>query len=72
MKLTMLAKDMSSGEQGCPSCYLGDDLMAYVQAEEATSDAYEAAVNLLPRERIVRIDPQVILDAADRIRAHAA
>lgn len=72
MKLDMLAKDMSSGDQGCPSCYLGDDSMAYVQAEEASPDAYDAAVNLLPRERIVRIDPQVILAAADRIRSRAA
>lgn len=72
MKLDMLSKDMSSGEQGCPSCYLGDDVMVYVQAEEASPDAYDAAVNLLPRERLVRINPQVILDAADRIRAHAA
>ncbi|MDQ2881162.1 MAG: hypothetical protein M3Y48_07940 [Actinomycetota bacterium] len=69
MKLEMLAKDTSSGDQGCPSCYLGDDAMAYVQAGEASPGAYDAAVNLLPGERIVRIAPQVILDAADRLRA---
>lgn len=66
MKLEMLAKDVSSGDQGC---YLGDDAKVYVQAEEAEPDAYEVAENLLPGERIVRIDPQVILDAADRLRA---
>jgi hypothetical protein len=69
MKLEMLAKDTSNGEQGCDSCYLGDDVKVYVQAGEASPDAYEAAENLLPGERIVRIDPQVILDAADRLRA---
>lgn len=65
----MLAKDPDSGDQGCPSCYLGEDAMAYVQAEEAPAPAYAASVNLLPGERMVRINPQVILDAADRIRA---
>jgi hypothetical protein len=71
VKLDMLAKDTSSGEQGCPSCYLGDDAMAYVQAEEAHAEAYDAAVNLLPGEKIVRIAPQVILDAAAQLRARA-
>ncbi len=57
------------GDQGYDSCYLGDDSMVYVQAEEAAAAAYEVAENLLPGERIVRLDPQVILDAADRLRA---
>ena len=69
MNLEMLAKDTSSGDQGSPSCYLGDDMKVYVQADEASPAAYDAAVNLLPGERIVGIDPQVILDAADRLRA---
>lgn len=30
MKLDMLAKDGSSGDQGCDSCYLGDDMKAYI------------------------------------------
>ena len=71
MKLDRLAKDVSSGEQGCPSCYLGDDAMVYVQADEAQTEAYDAAVNLLPGEKIVRIAPQVILDAAAQLRARA-
>jgi hypothetical protein len=69
MKLEMLAKDSGSGEQGCDSCYLGDDQQAYVQAQEASPEIYAAATNLLPGERIVGLAPQVILDAADRIRA---
>lgn len=69
MKLEMLAKDMTSGDQGCDSCYLGDDLRAYVQAGEASPAAYAAAKNLLPGERMVGLDPQVILAAADRLRA---
>jgi len=71
MTLEMLAKDVDSGDQGCHSCYLGDDMEVYVQADEASPAAYDAAVNLLPGERIVRIKPQVILDAADRLRARA-
>ena len=39
------------------------------EAGEASPAAYEAAENLLPGERIVQIKPQVILDAADRLRA---
>ncbi|MGH3941159.1 MAG: hypothetical protein ACRDTG_21490 [Pseudonocardiaceae bacterium] len=69
MKLEMLAKDKSSGDQGSPSCYLGDDMKVYVQADEASPATYDAAVNLLPGERIVGIDSQVILDTADRLRA---
>lgn len=64
----MPAKDGTSGDQ---SCYLGADMKVYVQADEAAPAAYDAAVNLLPGERIVRIDPQVILDAADRLRVRA-
>lgn len=60
MKLEMLAKDESSGDQGSPSCYLGDDVRVYVQADEASTEVYAAAQNLLPGERIVGIDPQVI------------
>ncbi len=54
----MLAKDIGSGDQGCPSCYLGDDAKVYVQAGEASPAAYKAAENLLPGERIVQIDPR--------------
>ncbi len=71
MELKMLAKAVGSGDQGCPSCYIGDDAKVYVQAEEASRDAYAAAANVLPGERIVGIDPQVILDAADRLRVLA-
>lgn len=69
MELEMLAKDPDSGDQGCPCCYLGDDAKVHVQAKEAAPDVYHAALNLLPRERIVSIEPQVILDAADRLRS---
>lgn len=69
MKLKMLAKDLTSGEQGCDSLYLGDDIMVYVQAQEASPEAYQAAVNFLPGEKMVGLRPQVILDAADRLRA---
>lgn len=47
MKLGMLAKDGSSGDQGCDSCYLGDDRRAYVQAGEASPEVYAAAKNLI-------------------------
>ena len=66
----MLAKDKSSGEQGCDSAYLETEGgVAYIQATEAPPEVYAAAANLLPAERMVGLAPQVILDAADRIRA---
>jgi hypothetical protein len=61
MKVTMLAKDGGSGEQGCDSFYIGED----------GPEVYASAVNLLPGERIVGIDMKVILDAVDRYRSGA-
>jgi hypothetical protein len=68
MELTMLAKDKSSGDQGCPSAYLGADKLVHVQARKATPAVYAAAINMLNGEEIVSIEPQVILDAAARLR----
>lgn len=66
MQVRMLAKDNTSGETGCPAAYLGDNGEMIVQAPEVDADTMGNLVNLLPGETAVRIDPQVIVDAAQR------
>jgi hypothetical protein len=68
-RLTFLCKDEGSGGGGCPSIYLRDeDGLAIVQAQEADADTFGALLNVLPGERAVCIDPDVIVRAADMIR----
>jgi len=68
MKTTLLAKDASSGNGGCPSVHWREDGMTVVQAPEVDADTFGGLPNVLPGERAVYIDPQVILAAADEIR----
>jgi hypothetical protein len=67
--LTLLAKDEDSGRTGCPSVYLDDDGMAVVQAPEVDSATAGQLLNVLPGEVGVRIKPEVLLAAADKLRA---
>lgn len=69
MKVEMLAKDVTSGNGGCQSVYLREDGRAVVQAPEVDADTLSHLVNVLPGERAVHIDPDVILRAADLIRS---
>jgi hypothetical protein len=68
MKTTLLAKDSGSGNGGCPSVHWREDGMAVVQAPEVDAATFGHLPNVLPGERAVCIDPQVILAAADEIR----
>jgi len=68
MKTTLLAKDESSGNGGCPSVHLREDGMAVVQAPEVDADTFSGLPNVLTGERAVFIDPDVIVRAADEIR----
>jgi hypothetical protein len=68
-KLTFLCKDGGSGGGGCPSIYLRDeDGLAVVQAQEVDAGTFSALLNVLPGERAVCINPDVIVRAADMIR----
>ena len=64
-KPRMLAKDEGSGRNGCPAVYLKDG-MVIVQAPEVGVDGL---ANVLPGEVASAIKPQVILAAADVLRA---
>jgi hypothetical protein len=69
MRTTLLAKDRSSGNGGCPSVHWREDGKAVVQAPEVDADTFSQLPNVLPGERGVYIEPEVILAAADEIRA---
>jgi hypothetical protein len=45
-----------------------EDGMAVVQAPEVDADTFAGLPNVLPGERAVYIKPEVILEAADKIR----
>ena len=70
VKTTLLAKDADSGNGGCPSVHMREDGMAVVQAPEVDAETFGQLPNVLPGERAVYIDPQVILQAADEIKKH--
>lgn len=69
MRVKLLAKDQSSGGQGCPSGYLGDNGMCVIQGPEVDDDTYANLANVLPGEKGVVLRPQVILDLANQLRA---
>jgi hypothetical protein len=59
----MLAKDGSSGDDGCPSVYLAEDGGLVVQGDMLDADTYGNLKNLLPGEGAVRISPAVVAEA---------
>lgn len=65
MELTFLCKDENSGNGGCPSAYLADTGEMVVQAPAVDADTFGNLRNVLPGEQAVRIDPEVILRAAE-------
>jgi hypothetical protein len=69
MQVEMLCKDNGSGNGGCPSIGLAEDGSAVVLAPEVDTETLAGLPNVLPGERAVCIDPDVILRAADIIRA---
>jgi hypothetical protein len=64
-QLRMLAKDQSSGEQGCPSVY-EDNGEFVVQGPE---HGLAGLANVLPGETAVRISPDVVRAALARLDA---
>ena len=69
MKSYQLAKDDSSGNGGCPSIHMCENGVAAIQGQEVDGDTFARLPNVLPGERAVFLDPDVILEAADKIRA---
>ncbi|GAA5199602.1 hypothetical protein GCM10023322_75610 [Rugosimonospora acidiphila] len=69
VKLTRLYKDQSSGGNGCPTVYLGDNGELVVQGQLVDGDTFAELENVLPGEGAVRIDPVVVLGAIEQYRA---
>jgi hypothetical protein len=69
MDLLFLCKDEGSGGGGCDSVYLRSDGKAVIQAQEADGGTFARLRNVLPGERAVCLDPDIICRAADMIRS---
>lgn len=65
----MLAKDEGGGETHCPSVYIDTAGLAHIPRAGGRPRRLRAASHVLPGERVVGINMQVILDAVDRYRA---
>lgn len=62
MRLTLLAKDGNSGEQGCPSVHLDEDSGRLVFQGEGVDMVHMP--NALPGEQAVVLDEVIVRDAA--------
>lgn len=71
MKLTQLYKDPGSGGQGCPTVYLAESGELVAQGYLVDSDTAGELENVLPGETAVRISPEVVLGAIERLRGSA-
>ena len=60
MELTLLAKDASSGRDGCPSVYLGGSGKLVIQGELVDSATRANLHNLLTGEGAVEIDVDIV------------
>ncbi|MFC5183826.1 hypothetical protein [Actinomadura harenae] len=69
MKLVLLSKDKGSGGNGCPSVYLAESGELVVQGGEVDTATHAELANVLPGETAVRIAPEVLLEAVERLRA---
>ncbi|MFB4308352.1 hypothetical protein [Actinomadura sp. GTD37] len=69
MKLVMLYKDQGSGGNGCPSVYLAENGDLVVQGHAVDDDTFAELANVLPGENAVRIAPDVLKGAIERLRA---
>lgn len=69
MKTTLLAKNDSSGNGGCPGLHLAEDGTILALGPQAGAATFAQLPNVLPGEIAVGgIDPGVILRAADELR----
>jgi hypothetical protein len=71
MESYQLAKDdVVSGNGGCPSIHMCENGMTAILGPEVDADTFARLhTNVQPGERAVFLDPEVILAAADKIRA---
>lgn len=69
MKLVMLYKDQGSGGNGCPSVYLAENGELVVQGHAVDGGTFAELADVLPGESAVRISPDVIEGAIERLHA---
>nr|WP_024935158.1 hypothetical protein [Actinomadura madurae] len=69
MKLVMLYKDQGFGGNGCPSVYLAENGELVVQGHAVDDGTFAELANVLPGESAVRISPDVIEGAIERLHA---
>ncbi|MBW8485550.1 hypothetical protein [Actinomadura parmotrematis] len=69
MKLKMIYKDQGSGGNGCPSVYLAESGELVVQGDSLDAATFGELANVLPGEGAVRIAPEVLLGAVERLKA---
>lgn len=60
MKLTLLAKDASSGKAGSPAVYLGENGKLVIQGYLIDQDTQGNLVNFLAGEGAVEIDADIV------------
>lgn len=67
MKLTLLAKDDTSGREGCPSIYFAEDGSLVVQGDLLDSATEANLLHVLPGEGAVRIKAEILREALARL-----
>lgn len=67
LRLELLAKDASSGDKGCPGVHVDlDSADMLVTGHHVDSTQVE---NVLPGEGVVRIKPEILIEALARYQA---
>lgn len=68
MRLELLAKDRNSGDKGCPGVHLDLDSGDLIITGHGIDDSH--VENVLPGEGVVRIKPEIVIEALARYQAH--
>jgi hypothetical protein len=68
VELTLLAKDVESGKNGCPSVYLDEEGLLVIQGGTLDVATRTNLINMLPGEDAVRIKPDIVREALANLR----
>lgn len=67
MELTLLAKDLASGKDGCPSVYLGENGKLVIQSNLVDAATRANLLNFLAGEGAVEIDIDIVRAALAKL-----
>jgi hypothetical protein len=67
MELTLLAKDLTSGKDGCLSVYLGENGKLVIQGNQVDAATRANLLNFLPGEGAVEIDVDIVRAALAKL-----